>query len=126
MKSIRSPLVKAPAKAPTGIPGFDEITGGVLPRGRKTLLVGGPGSGKTVLAQQFLVHGTQDCKAPGIFVAFEETSTPIVFNAEGFGWKLAELRRKKQLFMDAQPMPDLLQSGNFDLSESRICALPLF
>ena len=116
MRSVRSPRGEAPAKAPTGIPGFDEITGGGLPRGRTTLLVGGPGSGKTIFALRFLVHGAQDCKEPGIFVAFEETSKRIVGNAETFGWKLAELRRKKLFFMDAQPMPDLIQSGNFDLS----------
>jgi circadian clock protein KaiC len=115
MKSVRSPLVQVPTKAPTGIAGFDEITGGGLPRGRTTLLVGGPGSGKTILALQFLVHGAQDCKEPGIFVAFEETSERILANAAGFGWKLAGLRRKKLYFMDAQPQPDLIQSGNFDL-----------
>ncbi|MDO8770956.1 MAG: circadian clock protein KaiC [Burkholderiaceae bacterium] len=116
MKSARSPDIKVPTKASTGIAGFDEITGGGLPRGRTTLLVGGPGSGKTVLALQFLVHGAQDCREPGIFVAFEETSRRIVANAESFGWKLAELRQKKLSFMDAQPMPDLVQSGDFDLS----------
>jgi replicative DNA helicase len=56
MKSVQSPLVKAPRKAPTGIAGFDEITGGGLPRGRTTLLVGRSGTGKTVLALQFLVR----------------------------------------------------------------------
>ena len=118
MPSIRtSPsLVKASSKAPTGITGLDAITGGGLPRGRTTLIVGGTGSGKTVLALQFLVHGARDCKEPGIFVAFEETSKRIVANAESFGWKLAELRRKKLFFMDAQSNSDLVQSGNFDLS----------
>src|SRR5450631_2737053 len=82
------PLLRAPNKAPTGIAGFDEITGGGLPRGRTTLLVGGPGSGKTILALQFLVHGAQRCNEPGIFVAFEETSQRILRNAEGFGWNL--------------------------------------
>ena len=116
MKSSRSPLAKEPDKAPTGITGFDEITGGGLPRGRTTLLTGGPGSGKTVFALQFLVHGAQDCKEPGIFVAFEETSQRIVANAASFGWQIAELaQRKKLFFMDAQPMPDLVQSGDFDL-----------
>ena len=67
-------------KAPTGITGFDEITGGGLPRGRTTLLVGGPGSGKTVFALQFLVHGAQHFREPGIFVAFEETSRRIAAN----------------------------------------------
>lgn len=116
MKSVSSPVVKAPAKAPTGITGFDEITGGGLPCGRTTLLVGGPGSGKTILALQFLVQGAQACKEPGIFVAFEEASKRIEANAESFGWKLDELRRRKKLFfVDAQPVPDLVQSGDFDL-----------
>lgn len=115
MKPIRSSLPAIPIKAPTGITGFDEITGGGLPHGRTTLLMGGPGSGKTVFALQFLVHGAQDCKEPGIFVAFEETSKRIMANAKSFGWKLTELRRKKLYFLDAHPLPDLIQSGDFDL-----------
>jgi circadian clock protein KaiC len=116
MKSTRPPRVKLPIKTPTGTTGLDEITGGGLPRGRTTLLVGGPGSGKTVLALQFLVHGAQHCKEPGIFVAFEESSKRVMVNAESFGWKLAALQPKKLYFMDAQPKPDLLQSGDFDLN----------
>ncbi|HVC10261.1 MAG TPA: circadian clock protein KaiC [Burkholderiales bacterium] len=112
MPSVRSSL----GKAPTGITGFDSISAGGLPRGRTTLLLGEPGSGKTVLALQFLVHGVQDCNEPGIFVAFEETSKRIVVNAESFGWKLAELRRNGLFFMDAQPLPDMVQAGDFDLS----------
>jgi replicative DNA helicase len=56
-------------KAPAGITGFDEITGGGLPHGRTTLLAGGPGSGKTIFALQFLTHGARYCREPGIFVA---------------------------------------------------------
>jgi KaiC/GvpD/RAD55 family RecA-like ATPase len=37
-------------KMRTGIEGFDEISGGGLPRDRTTLITGGPGSGKTVFA----------------------------------------------------------------------------
>jgi circadian clock protein KaiC len=117
MKSTQSPPAKSSAKAPTGIAGLDEITGGGLPRGRTTLLLGGPGSGKTILSLQSLVHGAQDWKEPGIFVAFEETSERIVANAASFGWKLAELQRQEKLFfLDAQPTPDLVQSGSFDLN----------
>jgi circadian clock protein KaiC len=125
MKSIRSPKIKVPhqvvcdvntGKASTGITGLDEITAGGLPRGRTTLLIGGPGSGKTILSLQFLVHGAQDCDEPGIFVAFEETSKRIMANAESFGWKFKELLDKKKLFfIDAQPTPDVIQSGSFDL-----------
>ncbi len=108
--------IKPSTKAPTGIAGLDDITGGGLPRGRTTLLVGGPGSGKTILALQFLVHGAKQEKSPGIFVAFEEKSDRIVGNAQSFGWDLAELQRRKKLFfIDVQPRPDLVQSGSFDL-----------
>lgn len=116
MNSSPPPIVNASKKAPSGIAGFDEITGGGLPRGRTTLLVGGPGSGKTILALQFLVHGAKDCQEPGIFVAFEESSQRIMANADSFGWQLPTLLQKEKLvFMDAQPPPDMVQSGDFDL-----------
>jgi circadian clock protein KaiC len=115
MKSDRSPAAAASRKAPTGIAGFDEISGGGLPRGRTTLLMGGPGSGKTIFSLQFLVNGARHYKEPGIFVAFEETSKRIQANAESFDWQLTELRRKMLLFVDAQPNPDLVQAGDFDL-----------
>ena len=103
-------------KAPTGIAGLDEITGGGLPRGRTTLLLGGSGSGKTILALQFLVNGVERNEA-GIFVAFEETPARIAGNADTFGWNLSELQQQGKLyFMDAQPAADLVQSGTFDLS----------
>jgi circadian clock protein KaiC len=47
-------------KAATGIQGLDEITGGGLPRGRPTLVCGSAGSGKTLLATQFLVRGVTE------------------------------------------------------------------
>ncbi|MDB6099083.1 MAG: circadian clock protein KaiC [Gammaproteobacteria bacterium] len=103
-------------KAPSGIIGFDEITGGGLPRGRTTLVVGGPGSGKTIFGLQYLVNGARGFGESGIFVAFEETSQRVMANAESFDWQLPQLRRKKQLlFIDAQPNFDLVQAGDFDL-----------
>jgi circadian clock protein KaiC len=109
-------VVRPVTKAPSGIAGLDEMTHGGLPRGRTTLLVGGAGSGKTILALQCLVHGAQACKEPGMFVAFEETPKRIVANAAGFGWRLGELQGKKLFFLDAQPLADSIQAGSFDLS----------
>jgi circadian clock protein KaiC len=116
MRPVRLLLPNATSKAPTGITGFDDITGGGLPRGRTTLLVGGPGSGKTIYALHFIVHGAQQCAEPGIFVTFEESPKRIMANADSFGWDLPKLRKKKLFFLDAQVTPDLVQSGNFDLS----------
>src|SRR5512141_664967 len=84
-------------KAPTGIAGFDEITRGGIPAGRTTLLVGGPGAGKTVFALETLVNAARDQREPGIFVAFEESSRQIIANAATFGWDLPRLERE-QLF----------------------------
>jgi circadian clock protein KaiC len=102
-------------KARTGVRGFDEITHGGLPRGRTTLIEGGPGSGKTLLALQTLVNGARLDDEPGIFVAFEETSERIAANTAQFGWDLTALQKKKLFFLNAQPTHDLIQSGSFDL-----------
>ena len=102
-------------KARTGIQGMDEITGGGLPRGRTTLVEGGPGSGKTVLALQSLVNGAMHFNEPGIFVAFEESSKRLISYAAKFGWDLPALQEQRLIFLDAQPSPDLIQSGAFSL-----------
>lgn len=64
---------------------------------------------------QFLAEGAH-AKEPGIFVAFEEAPDRLLANFEGFGWKLGELPKSTLFFLDAQPEPDLIQSGDFDLS----------
>jgi hypothetical protein len=56
-------------KSPTGIRGLDEIMGGGLPQERTTLVCGGPGCGKTLMATEFLVHGAQGFGEPGVFIA---------------------------------------------------------
>lgn len=116
MKAVRSTRRGVQGKAATGILGFDEMTGGGLPLGRTTLLVGGPGSGKTIFSMQFLVYGVRKKQERGIFVAFEETPQRIVANFETFGWKLSNLGRDNLFYLDAHPTPDLVQSGTFDLS----------
>ena len=103
-------------KTPTCIEGFDEITGGGIPRGRVTLLVGGPGAGKTVFALETLVNGARNNREPAIFVAFEENSQQIIANAATFGWDLEQLQRERLFFLDARLSPTVVQSGNFDLA----------
>lgn len=111
----RRPAPAQPGKARTGIEGFDEITRGGLPRGRTTLLEGGPGSGKTIMALQTLVNGIHLDREPAIFVAFEESSDRIVANAAKFGWDLPALQKKRLFFLDAQPTNDIIQAGSFDV-----------
>lgn len=121
MKRHPSPAPASQAKAATGISGFDEITRGGLPRARTTLIVGGAGSGKTVLSLHFLVHGARACGEHGIFVAFEESAERIAINAGSFGWDLESLAGNELTFIDAQPSADVVRSGDFDLDG--LCAV---
>ena len=116
MKPQTKAQAKQAAKARTGIPGLNDVTGGGLPRGTGTLVEGGAGSGKTVFALQSLVNGARKFGEPGIFVAFEESSKNLLANASTFGWDIPSLQGKKLFFLDAQPPFDLVQSGSFDLS----------
>ena len=108
--------VAALHKTPTGVEGFDAITGGGLPRNRTSLIFGGPGSGKTVFALQTMVNGARQFGEPGIFVAFEENSRHILANAASFGWNLPQLEKKQLFFFDAKLRPDVIKAGEFDLS----------
>lgn len=101
----------------TGIEGFDEITGGGLPLNRISLVVGAPGTGKTVFALQTLANCARDRSTPGIFVAFEENSRQLIANAASFGWDVQTLEQENKLFfIDAHLTADVIHNGNFDLA----------
>ena len=116
MNATKSAALQPLPKIATGIPGFDELSHGGLPRNRTTLLRGGPGSGKTVFALQSLVNAARRRQEPGIFVAFEESTRQIVANAASFDWRLSALARHQLFFLDAKLSPEVVQSGEFDLS----------
>ncbi len=100
---------------PTAIAGFDEMLGGGLPRDRSTLVLGSPGSGKTLFALESLVNGAQRFAEPGIFVAFEESAQDIIANSASFGWPIEKLIKKRLFFLDARLPPEIVRGGEFDL-----------
>jgi circadian clock protein KaiC len=104
-------------KAPTGIRGLDEITLGGLPRGRPTLVAGGAGAGKTLLAMEFLVRGATEFGEPGVFLAFEETADDLVKNVASLGWNVDELVKKEQLALDYIHIDrgEIEETGEYDL-----------
>lgn len=87
-------------KAPTGISGLDEVTGGGLPRGRSTLVCGPAGSGKTLIAMEFLVRGAIELDEPGLFVSFEETADDLTDNVASLGYDLTHLQAEGKLRLD--------------------------
>lgn len=105
-------------RAPSGIEGLDPVAGGGLPRGRVTLVAGTAGSGKTLLAVQFLVAGIADDEA-GVFVTFEERPREIARNFRSFGWDIDGWREAgRWTFVDASPdlSDDVIVAGGYDLS----------
>jgi circadian clock protein KaiC len=111
-----SPAAHFP-KCPTGIQGLDEITGGGLPRGRPTLVCGGAGCGKTLLAAEFLVRGAVQFGEPGVFVSFEETEAELKSNVALLGFDLAGLVRRKKMQLDHVHIErsEIQETGEYDL-----------
>lgn len=117
MEQPSSTAKPALPRVPTGIDGLDEITGGGLPLNRIALVIGGPGTGKTVFSLQVLANSARDGNMPGIFVAFEENSSQLVANALSFGWGLDKLVQENKLyFIDAHLSSDVVHNGTFDLA----------
>jgi circadian clock protein KaiC len=104
-------------KAPTGIQGLDEITGGGLPKGRPTLVCGSAGCGKTLLAMEFLVRGATQFNEPGVFMAFEETAQDLTQNVASLGFDLKDLIAHKKMVLDFVYIErsEIEETGEYDL-----------
>jgi len=99
MVATHSDSPTALEKVPSGIAGFDQITGGGLPAGRATLVCGGPGCGKTIFAIEFLVRGAE-LGEPGVFISFEESAHDLARNAASLGFDLERLVEQRLLAVD--------------------------
>src|SRR5690349_18496106 len=105
------------AKTPTGIRGLDEITRGGFPTGRPTLVCGGPGSGKTLLALTFLVNGAVQFDEPGVLLTFEENGDEIANDVASLGFDLPDLIRAGKLAVDYVRVErsEIQETGEYDL-----------
>jgi circadian clock protein KaiC len=104
-------------KEPTGVPGFDEITGGGLPAGRASLVCGSAGAGKTLFAMEFLVRGATVYNEPGVFMSFEESSEELATNVASLGFDLNQLVDDKKLVLDYVfiERSEIEETGEYDL-----------
>ena len=112
-----SPVGQGLARAPTGISGLDQITGGGLPQGRVTLVAGSAGAGKTLLGLQFLVAGARDYGEPGVLLTFEESAAKVAANVRSLGFDIDELQRDGLLVVlsfRVEPT-EIVTAGEFDL-----------
>ena len=118
MASVRSKKSRLEMqKTPTGISGLDKVTEGGLPRGRTTLIAGGAGSGKTLLAMEFLIQGIEQYGEAGVAMTFEETGPELAFNLASLGHDLKALERRKKLMLDYVHVErrQIEETGEYDL-----------
>jgi circadian clock protein KaiC len=99
----------------TGVRGLDAVLCGGFPTGRTTIVTGGPGSGKTVLAIQYLIAGATLYDEPGLLISFEESPKALERNWEGMSWSLEGVLDKSVFILDGRVAPDAIETGTFDL-----------
>lgn len=104
-------------KLPSGISGLDLLAGGGVPENRTTLVSGTAGSGKTLLAAQFLTEGIRSYDEAGVFVTFEETPEDIRRNVQSLDWEVERYEHDGTWrFIDASfdPGRDAAVVGEYD------------
>lgn len=90
-------------KLKTGIKGLDELIGGGIASGSRTILYGPPGVGKTVFAMQFLWQGLLEGEA----VSFDVMDKPfprLRAYFKSFGWNIEPYEANKK-FISIQAFP---------------------
>ncbi|MCG5535518.1 circadian clock protein KaiC [Ectothiorhodospira mobilis] len=107
----------ASSHAGTGIQGLDFVLQGGLPEGRPTLVRGGPGTGKTVIALTFLCHGIREGGENGVLVTFDESPQALIHHAQGFGFAAEEYRQDGRLrILDMRPDQDEVVGQGLELT----------
>jgi len=92
-------------KIATGISGLDELVGGGFPEGRGILVIGGPGTGKTIMCGQFLYKGIYENQENGVFVSLDESKDQFYSEMQKFGWDFRKAEEERKFaFIDATRM----------------------
>ena len=87
-------------KSRTGIKGFEELTNGGLPLNRSTILVGATGTGKTIMAMEYIVNGAIQFNEPGVFMTFEEKTEDLCENVKSLKYDLKRLVDEKKIVLE--------------------------
>ncbi len=80
----------------TGINGLDELVDGGFPEGRVILVIGGPGTGKTIMCSQFLYKGIYENQENGIFVSLDESKDHFYTEMQKFGWDFRKAEKERK------------------------------
>ncbi len=103
----------------TGTDGLDKMLNGGIPKGLNVMLKGGPGSGKTTLAMQYLIAGATKYNEPGMLITMHSAAKDLIRFYKPFGWDIEKLVKEKKLIikeMDIIHLEDNLEKVNRELT----------
>ena len=81
----------------TGIYGLDDLIEGGFPAKRNILISGSCGTGKSILAMQYIFRGAAEYGEPGVFVTFDEMPDKIRQDMLRFGWDIKTLEEQEKI-----------------------------
>jgi KaiC/GvpD/RAD55 family RecA-like ATPase len=85
-----------------GIPGLDNMLHGGFPEGRMILVMGGPGTGKTIFCSQFLYYGSAKQDEKTVYISLDENRSHFLKEMLTFGWDFQKLEQERKFtFIDA-------------------------
>ncbi len=94
-------------KIKTGVIGLDQVLKGGLRKNSSTLITGAPGTGKTILALQFIYYGAKKYNENGIFIAAEDSLSDLRKNAKNLGMNFEDMEKKGKIFLIEKPLATL-------------------
>jgi len=110
----------------TGIRGFDALIKGGIPENSSLLVCGSPGTGKSIMALEYIYHGAEQ-NEPGLYVTIEEKPEKLKDQALQFGWNFSDLEKKKKVKFLKIPVDEvnvdifsLIEKGAKEIKAKRI------
>lgn len=91
----------------TGVNGLDQVLKGGLRKNSTVLITGAPGTGKTILALQFIYNGAKKYNENGIFIATEDLLSDIRKNVKNLGMNFEDMEKKDKIFLIEKPIATL-------------------
>lgn len=102
----------------TGIPGFDDLIEGGIPKGFNVLVLGQPGTGKTIFGLQYIINGAMNGEN-GIYISLDSPNERVKSQARQFGWDIDNLEKQGKITFLKIPL-DKPKINLFDMLEEEV------
>jgi circadian clock protein KaiC len=90
------------SRVESGIPGLDALLDGGFPAGKVVLILGEPGTGKTILCSQYLHWGASQRSEKGVYVGMNEPKPRFITEMTALGMDFAKLEKDNRFaYVDA-------------------------